>query len=217
MLVWSLAAVLLAACGTSTPQVTPGLLNVYATSAATPWLSDVYACAPPSTAVKLSDPDSADVRLQLGQPADSSGPAYQIATEDLLVVVQPETGVDSLTRDQVRELFLGQITDWKDLGGNDLPVQVWTYAPDEDLQQIFEQEVMEGQPITSLARLSVSAQALSNSIGTEPGSVGVLPRHWKAGNVKDVYQAASVPVLALTNSEPQGALQILLGCLQAEK
>lgn len=204
-----------AACGPSTPQVTPQLLNLYVTSAAYPWLSEVYTCASSSIAVNLSDPTSAEISLRLGQPESLTGSAYQIASENILVVVHPGTGVGSLTLEQVRRLFLGQVTNWKDLGGNDLPVQVWTFALDEDVQQVFDREVMRGQPVTSLARLAVSAQTMSNSVGTETGSVGILPGHWKAGNVETVYTVASVPVLAITGSEPRGNEQALLGCLQA--
>ena len=63
-----------------------------------------------------------------------------------------------LTADQVHSIFLGQVTNWKDVGGSDMPIQVWTYAQGEDIQQIFEQNVMEDQPVTSLARLAVSVQ-----------------------------------------------------------
>ena len=208
---------ILAACGPSTPRVTPQVLNLYATSAAYPWLSKVYTCASSSIAVNLSDPAAAEISLRLGQPENPSGPSYQIASEDVLVVVHPGIGVGALTLEQVRMLFLGQIANWKDLGGNDLPVQVWTFAPAEDIQQIFDREVMRGQPVTSLARLAVSAQIMSNSVGAEAGAVGVLPRLWKAGNVDAVYTVASVPVLAVTKSEPQGNEMGLLGCLQAGK
>ena len=45
-------------------------------------------------------------------------------------------------------------------------------------------------------------------------TVGILPRHWKVGDVREVYSVAKVPVLAITQSEPQGAVNQLIGCLQ---
>jgi hypothetical protein len=38
--------------------------------------------------------------------------------------------------------------------------------------------------------------------------------HWIAGDVREVYSVAKVPVLALTQSEPQGVVKSLLACLQ---
>jgi ABC-type phosphate transport system substrate-binding protein len=164
----------------------------------------------------VADPHAAQLVLRLGQPTSLIDPAYQIATEDILVVVHPQVGVGSLSGAQVRALFLGQVANWKEAGGNDLPVQVWVYAAGEDVQQIFQQTVLLGGPVTSLARLAVSAQDMSDSVGATPGSVGVLTRHWKAGNTREAFLAASVPVLAITPSQPQGAVQALIGCLQKQ-
>ena len=182
-LLFSLA---LASCTPATPTATPHLVDVYVTSAAYPRVSDVYACAPSSIVVALSDPASAEFTIRLGEPLYLTTPAFQVGTEDILVITHPQAGAGPLTLEQVRGLFSGQISNWKDAGGSDLPVQVWTFAQDEDIQQIFDQTAMQGQPITSLARLAVSAQAMSDSVGSNAGSIGFLPRRWKAGNTRSI-------------------------------
>ncbi len=146
-----------------------------------------------------------------------TSPAFQLGTEDILIVNHPQAGVGALTLDQVRQLFSGRLTNWKDVGGNDLPVQVWTFASGEDIQQLFDRLVMNGQPVTSLARLAVSAQAMSDGVGNTPGSIGYLPRRWKAGNIREALKAATVPVLAITRSQPAGPEKDLLSCLQSAK
>jgi len=40
------------------------------------------------------------------------------------VAVNPKNPVNELTEDQVRQIFLGRITNWKEVGGNDAPVVV---------------------------------------------------------------------------------------------
>ena len=202
-------------CSPAAPASTPELLNVYVTSGAYPQLDELYQCASPSLAVRLSDPAAADLTVRIGEPQNLSTPAFQISIEDILVVVHPQVGIGSLTIEQAHALFLGQVSNWKELGGNDLPVEVWTFAPDEDVEEIFTRAVMNGQPVTSGARLAVSAQAMSDEVGTQPGAVGLLPRRWKAGNTRQALVAASAPVLAITSSEPIGAVRELLGCLQS--
>ncbi|MCL4530031.1 MAG: substrate-binding domain-containing protein [Chloroflexi bacterium] len=209
---WILA--FLTACGTNTPQAVLQLVKVYATSAASPWLKNVYDCAPTSVAVSLSDTASADVTIRFGQPADLNTPAFQIGSDEILVVVNPQAGVSSLSANQVRDLFAGQIISWKDAGGNDIPVQVWVFDPGEDIQQVFDQVDMAGQAVTSQARLAVSAQNMSDSVAGNPGSIGILTRRLKTANVQDVFGGVSVPVLAITKSEPQGAVKPLIACLQ---
>jgi hypothetical protein len=48
----------------------------------------------------------------------------------------------------------------------------------------------------------------------QPNTVGILPKHWKAGDARVVFSAGTVPVLALTKSEPEGVVKSLLACLQ---
>ena len=86
----------------------------------------------------------------------------------------------------------------------------------EDIQQIFEQNVMNNQPVTSLARLAVSAQNMLDSIAKNAGSIGYLPRSLETSNVHDVYKVASEPLLAITKSQPQGAVNNLIACLQSK-
>lgn len=130
------------------------------------------------------------------------------------MIVQSQNGINSLTADQVHAVFFGQVTDWKDIGGLDAPIQVWTYAQGEDIQQVFERYGMANQQVTSLARLAVSAQDMLNSVANDPNAIGFLPASWVKGNVKNIYKVASVPVLVITRSEPQGVLRELIACLQ---
>jgi len=209
--------ILLTACASSPPEAKPGALNVYATSAVYPWLSNVYDCAPHSMVVRLSDPASADLSLRLGLPGQLSGPAFQIGVDDVLVVTHPQIGTDSLTLDQTRQLFAGEITNWQNVGGGNVPVQVWTFSHAEDVQEFFDHFVMGSRPVTSMARLAVSAQAMSDAVSSNPGSIGLLPRRWKAGNTLEALKISSLPVLALVRGEPQGPLHDLLQCLQTAK
>ena len=205
---------ILTACAPAAAEVTPQLVKAYVTSAASSRLPDLYNCSSSSSAIALSDAQSADITLRLGPSDGLSSPAFQIGTDDVLVIVQSQNSINSLTVDQVHAVFLGQVTNWKDLGGSDMPIQVWTYAQGEDVQQVFEQNVIENQQVTSFARLAVSAQNMLDSVAQDPNSIGFLPAAWVKGNVKNIYKVASVPLLAITRSEPQGALRELIACLQ---
>jgi hypothetical protein len=169
-------------------------------------LADVFACAPNGTVINVtSDPASADISLRLGEPDLLTAHAYQIDPEEILVVTPRQSPVQNLTVDEVRELFAGQ---------GDPSVQVWVYAPGEDVQKVFEQAVMQGRSVTSSARLSTGPQQMSDTLNNTPSTVGILPRHWKVGDSRSVYTIPDVPVLALTDKEPQGAIQAVIACLQ---
>jgi hypothetical protein len=93
-------------------------------------------------------------------------------------------------------------------------VQVWVYASDADVQQVFDHFVMAGRSVVSSAKIAVNPQQMSDTLVNEPNTVGVLPKHWKAGDSRFVYTIPNVPVLAMTKSEPQGVIKELISCLQ---
>jgi hypothetical protein len=184
----------------------PQVVTVYSTSAAQPWLQPLYACAGSMVALsRLDDPSSADIVLRVGEPEMLDTPAYQIDSEDILIVTHRQSPVQNLTLEDARLLFAGQ---------GDPSVQVWVYASDADVQQVFDQLVMAGRSVTPSARIAVDPQQMSDTLVNESNAAGVLPRHWKVGDSRVVFHAGTVPVLAITRSEPKGVIQQLVECLQ---
>lgn len=206
----------LGACG-SVRGDTLQPLAVFATSSATPWLETAYECAPAGTGIVLSSRDKADLILQLTEPRPLTLAAFQIGQDDLLVVTHPQVGVGPLLSSQVEAIFAGQISNWSEVGGADQEVQVWVYPPDTDVQQFFDHSILHERPPSSLARLAVSEQHMSDSVGSSPGSVGILTRRWLTGNTPEILSVATVPVLALMHGTPEGALASLVTCLQSHK
>lgn len=209
ILLFLLSSFLLSSCTTSTPPLsTPQLVPVYSSFAAEPWLTELYDCAAGQGSVILSrvdDPNSAEVALRIGEPEFLSSFAYQIDEEEILVVTHRQSPVQNLTLEEVRALFMG-------LG--DPLVQVWVYASGEDIQRVFDQFVMEGRSVTSSATIAATPQQMSDTLVSEPNTVGILPRHGKAGDSRELLSVATVPVLALTQNEPQAVIKELIACLQ---
>lgn len=203
----TLFSLLIFSCSTGTPPPAPEVISVYSTSAAEPWLTDLYACAE-SLAVlsRVDDSSIADISLRVGEPEFLSSPAFQIGTEEILIVTHRQSPVQNLTLEQSQTLF----------SQGDPSVQVWVYASDADVQRVFDRFVMEGRRVTPSALIAVSSQQMSDALVNQPNTVGILPRHWKAGDVREVFSAAAVPVLALTQFEPQGVIKELIICLQSK-
>lgn len=197
---------LLSSCATETPQTTPQVVTVYSTSATTPWLGDVYSCAESFAVIsRVDDPSTADIALRIGEPDFLIGFAYQIDEEEILIVTHRQSPIQNLTLDEAQNLFAG-------LG--DPSVQVWVYDSAEDVFGVFDQFVMKGRSVSSSANIAFTPQQMSDVMNGEANAVGILPRHWKAGDVRDVYSVGTVPVLAITQNEPQGAANQIIGCLQ---
>ena len=191
-------------CAPATQTSQTQVISVYATSAAQPWLTELYTCADNSPVTLNLTADKPDITLRVGEPEIIISPVYQIDEEEILIVTNRESPIQNLTLSEVQELFAQ---------GND-SAKVWVYASDADVQIVFDQLVMKGRSVTTFAGLATSPQQMSNLINAEKDAVGILPKHWMAGNVREVFSAETVPVLAITKEEPQGAVKELISCLQ---
>ena len=207
-LLFLLSCFMLFSCSTSTPQPTLQSVSIYSTSAAQPWLTELYACGASSAVIsRVDDPSTAEIVLRVGEPEFLVSPAYQIDEEEILIVTHRQSPVQNLTLEEARSLFAGQ---------GDASVQVWVYASEEDVQKVFDQFVMAERSVASSARLAVNPQEMSNTLVNQADAVGILPRHWKAGDVREVFSVATVPVLAITQAEPAGVIKELIACLQSK-
>jgi hypothetical protein len=194
----------LSACGTATPTAELQTVNVYATSAAQPWLTKLYACAADLSIMLNVTAESPDIYLRVGEPEMFASPAYQIDEEEILIVVNHESTVQNLTLAQVQELFTQEGS----------PGQVWVYASDADLQRVFDQLILKGRGVSSSARVAASVQNMSEVLKSESTTIGILPRLELTSDVREVFSLGRVPVLAVTKEAPQDLVGKLLSCLQ---
>lgn len=221
-----LALLLLLTACTAAPTEAVSLQVQY-TAAARPWLASLQDCAAAQNVILLPEPRAAaffdassDLTIRIGEPDAFPGPAYQIGEEEIVIVVNATNPVVRLDRATARRLFAGQITRWQEVGGPDLPIQVWVYAAGEDIQEAFEAAIMQGMPVSSAARLATSIEAMATGIGSDPAAVGLLPARQVPETLRPLtlsdgeQSAITVPVLALPGPEPPEALTAILLCLQ---
>lgn len=200
-----LSAFLHISCVSPAPAAPTQTISAYATSSAQPWLSELFACANERAVAVNVNANAPDISLRVGEPENLSAYVYRVGEEEILVVAHRESAVQNLSLAEVRALFAGQ---------GEPSVQVWVYPSALDIFEVFEQVVMQGRSAASFARVAVSVEAVSDAVGSESNAVGILPKHRLTENMREVYSLGTFPVLALTDSEPQGAVRDLLACLQ---
>ena len=95
--------------------------------------------------------------LFVAQPNDSvfedmeeAGFEYQmdeIATEALVFICNSTNPVDSLTIDQIRGIYSGEITNWSEVGGDDQPIVAFQRNPESGSQVMMVETVMGDTPM----------------------------------------------------------------------
>lgn len=111
----------------------------------------------------------ASARQALGEGASAPAPC------DLVAIITSNTNpVDELTLDQVRKIFSGEYTNWRQVGGPDIPVKVVTVRKQGgDLEQKIKSHLQ-----ASLSRHAVRLPLVSlivPVVAQTQGAVGFLP------------------------------------------
>ncbi len=99
---------------------------------------------------------------------------HTIARDGIAVVSGPGCSVKSLTKEQARRIFAGEITDWNEVGGEDLLITVVAREEGSGTRAAFEEMVMEDAAIVDNAILQPSNGAVRTTVSITPGAIGFL-------------------------------------------
>lgn len=177
------------------------------------WMANLESCLPPQTVLALDD-RQAEVRLEWGEPPALSSPAFLIGEEALLVIAHPQNGISRLSEEQVRAIFRGEVQNWQQVGGSDLPVDVWVYPSGAEGMQIFE-AWLDGT-VSSMAHLAMTPQETLIAVQSTPGVIGWVGARWSLPGTVTVAQLPAMPILLIFSRSPSPAEARWVSCLQAQ-
>ncbi|HYO89678.1 MAG TPA: phosphate ABC transporter substrate-binding protein [Candidatus Limnocylindrales bacterium] len=187
----------LVSCSTRvSPSATPTLetraLRLYATSAALPLLEDLthsYSSLNRDIVFEIESGSYREMlaRLVAGEtpyflstylPPDDAQQvplwAAPVARDGIAAIVHPGNPVTSLTTAQLRAIYESDIQNWRELGGADMPITVFTREDGSGTRAEFERLVMGDRPTAPLARIAPSSDAMRESIARDPSAIGYL-------------------------------------------
>jgi phosphate transport system substrate-binding protein len=102
--------------------------------------------------------------------------AAPIAQDGLALIVNNANRVQNVSLDDVRDLYQGRINNWRNVGGSDLEVVLFSAENGADTRSEFEQLVMgPSRSITLAARLASSPQSALQNVAETPGGLAYVP------------------------------------------
>ena len=207
----SLLALAFGALGTLAPAgaQTPAI-NVQASTTFAPLLREVaqaYTAQRPDITVNVSNIGSvaAANAVQAGTAdiafVDSAPPAGSVLYSrdvfalPLAIVVSPQAGVTALKRAEIAGLFGGGYTSWKELGGADLPVRVFTRPPQGAMSAAFA-NIFGAVPKSG--EVLASSPEVVSAVRGAPGAIGFT--------TLAAARDANLPVVAIDGRSPTSGL-----------
>jgi len=106
------------------------------------------------------------------------------AKDALSVIVNPANKVSQLTREQLADIFTGAVTNWKQVGGADLTITVYSRESSSGTFEFFKESVLKGKNYASSALLEPATGAIVQSVSQTPGAIGYVGLAYVEKNVK---------------------------------
>ena len=126
---------------------------------------------------------------------------HVIGSYGVAVVVNAKNSVN-LTQDQIRDIFTGKIKNWKDLGGDDLSINLCIRNPVSGTYLGFQELAMENKPYALTVKLFTDYAGIADAVARDPGAIGYasIDLTTKEG-VKAVPVAGVAPTIAAINAK----------------
>jgi phosphate transport system substrate-binding protein len=102
----------------------------------------------------------------------SSGVETPVARDGLSVYVHSTNPLNEITMDQLRDVFLGKITSWKDLGGPDNRIIVYSRENSSGTYVFFKDNVLAGRDFTPRAQTMPGTASVVNAVTKEKFGIG---------------------------------------------
>jgi len=100
--------------------------------------------------------------------------AHVVAMDGVCVVVHPSNPVRDLTTAQVRDIYAGRVTNWRQVGGPSVPIVVISRDTSSGTYETFEKLVMNKQPMAaSVEYVNANPQAQAR-VRTTRGAIGYV-------------------------------------------
>ncbi len=97
-----------------------------------------------------------------------------VAMDGIAVVVNPANSRGNLTLEQIRAIYTGKITNWKELGGRDQKIVVISRDTNSGTYETFETMVLKGDKLTGSAEYVGSSGAIRQRVMSTDAAIGYV-------------------------------------------
>lgn len=111
---------------------------------------------------------------------------HVIAVDGIALIVNPENSISSLTLDQIKAIYKGEITNWKDVGGSDRQIVVVGRDSASGTREFFYDEVMNKEEFVRTQQELNSNGAVKQTVAQTPDAIGYVGLGYIDTSVKAV-------------------------------
>lgn len=105
-----------------------------------------------------------------------------VAVDSLIVIVHPSNPIQTVTMAQLASIYSGQITNWKQLGGEDLPIRAVTRGAKSGTRAHFENAIFAGAG-TAIDSIEIAPgnNEMAATVNSDEGAIGFVGYAFQRG------------------------------------
>ena len=106
---------------------------------------------------------------------------YKVCLDGLSVYVNAENAIKELTLDQLDGIFSGKIKNWKEVGGQDAPITVYSRENSSGTYEFFKEHVLKGKDFVASAQTMPGTAAVLQAVAKDKNGIGYGGAAYGAG------------------------------------
>lgn len=144
---------------------------------------------------EIKDKESASATAKGIKPVE-----HVVAIDAIVPIVNPRNKVNGLNLDQLSQIYQGKIKNWKEVGGDNIPIVVVSRDSSSGTYESWGHLVLNGAKVTPKAQLQASSGAVVQTVSKNRYAIGYIGLGYLNKTVKGLavngIQASSQSVLA---------------------
>jgi phosphate transport system substrate-binding protein len=178
--------------------------------------------------IAMSSRDIKSSEVEEGKAKGVNAVRIPIAVDALLPVAHKDNAVKNLSIDQLRDIYAGKISNWKEVGGKDGNIVVISRDSSSGTYETWNEMIMRQEKVAASALLQASNGAVAQAVSKHPRAIGYIGFGYMNDSLKKInvngVEATAQTALSktwpiarelyvFTNGAPSGAVKKLVDYL----
>ena len=140
-----------------------------------------------------------------------------VAVDAIAVIVNNKNSVEKLTKGQVRKVYSGEITNWKELGGLDEEIILVNRDEASGTREAFAKKIMKNSSFAKGAVIQPGSGQVRSIVSTTPGGIGYISLGYVTKDVKAIALDGVEPTVESIAAKRYGLMRTLHFLVKGEQ